>query len=126
MRLLPSLFLPAVLLLGACRSTPPADIEPKAQIIVLEHVGSRDMAELLAQFLQQDAASGRSDLRIQCSDKPNALLISGSEEMVAQVLTLIARLDVETIHLGNPLAPTLEEALRAFLAEEEGDASASS
>jgi len=132
MRRILSVLLAAALCLPACQSAPPpapAAPAPTTMVVVIQHVRAADLAATLAEFLQQDASVG--DVRIACTEKQNALLVSGSDEPVRQLLTLIAQIDVAPkleptsgpIHLDNPLAPELAATLQQFLAEHEGGAS---
>ena len=88
-------------LFAGCQSTPTAGTAPAVQVVYLRHVKAGDLARILNQFLGEARESGARESEDRegsavCTphDEANALLVSGSEQRVRQLLVLIERLDV--------------------------------
>ncbi|MEO0480131.1 MAG: secretin N-terminal domain-containing protein [Planctomycetota bacterium] len=64
------------------------------QVIFVEHVEASTLADTLIALADEAEQSGESALVVHVHDDSNSILLSGSDQRIAQAKDLIARLDL--------------------------------
>lgn len=103
--------------------------KPDVEVIVLKHVGSVALADLLRQIYDDVLSARQGQVSVTPLDTPNALLLIGRAEAIGGVMDLIKKLDqpsddtarLRVYRLRNASALDAETNIRAFFVNRPGD-----
>ncbi|TVP98327.1 MAG: general secretion pathway protein GspD [Planctomycetaceae bacterium] len=102
--------------------------QPEVEIYQLKHLNDSAAAELLTQVYEEVLAARQGEVNIKPLDHPNALLLVGRRESVANALALIEKLDkpldsssrLRVFRLNHASATDAEETVRSFFTDRPG------
>jgi len=104
--------------------------QPEVEIVVLKHIDNTAAATLLRTLYTDVLAARQGEVNITALDQPNALLLIGRREALANALDLIEKLDqpldasskLRVFRLDHASATDAELAVRSFFVERPGQA----
>jgi len=102
--------------------------QPEVEIYQLKHLNDSAAAELLTQVYEEVLAARQGEVNIKPLDHPNALLLVGRRESVANALDLIKKLDqpldassrLRVFRLNHASATDAEATVRSFFTDRPG------
>lgn len=104
--------------------------QPEVEIVLLKHIDNTAAAALLRTLYTDVLAARQGEVNITALDQPNALLLIGRREALANALGLIEKLDqpldasskLRVFRLDHASATDAELAVRSFFVERPGQA----
>ena len=102
--------------------------QPEVEIYQLKHLNDAAAAELLNEVYEEVLAARQGEVTIKALDHPNALLLIGRREAVANALALVEKLDqplaassrLQVFRLNHASATDAEATVRSFFVERPG------
>ncbi|MEM9825805.1 MAG: secretin N-terminal domain-containing protein [Planctomycetota bacterium] len=103
--------------------------KPEVEVVLLKHVDSNALADLISQLYDDILSARQGQVSVTGLDSPNALLLIGRKEAIANLLEIIEKLDqpsdvgsrLRVYRLQNASVTDVVETIRSFFTAKPGE-----